>query len=474
MSALEIETARALRVTAEPRTDWALAEVTALFGLPFNDLLYQAQWVHRQNFDPNAVQVSTLLSIKTGACPEDCSYCPQSIRFETGVERHDLMPLEEVREAARRAKEAGATRFCMGASYRGPKDSQLEPILDMIKEVKALGLETCATLGLLRPGQAERLADAGLDYYNHNIDSSPEFYGKIITTRTFADRLETLERVRAAGVKVCCGGIVGMGETREDRVGFLHALATLTPHPESVPINELVPVPGTPLAAAGPLDPFEFVRSIAVARILMPRSHVRLSAGRSDFSDELQALCFFAGANSVFYGRAADHRQSRHGRRPAPVRAPRPRSRARPRRRQLVLDGERYRLSAHRWLVSAGVGAAHAAQGRRESVPGGCVGAIHAPTPGRHAQPDAAPGHDSSQLLQRVPEAANAAACAAANERCRNTSTRFRAGLRGSRGARRQDVAAAASMDGFTAVPRGPSQARPKAPQKAHLLAALQ
>jgi len=302
MSAVEKETARAVRVTAEPRTDWTVGEVAALFELPFNDLLYQAQWVHRQNFDPNAVQVSTLLSIKTGACPEDCSYCPQSIRFETGVDTHDLMPLEEVRAAARRAKAAGATRFCMGASYRGPKDSQLEPILDMVKEVKALGLETCATLGLLRPGQAEKLAEAGLDYYNHNIDSSPEFYGKIITTRTFADRLETLERVRAAGVKVCCGGIVGMGETRDDRVGFLQALATMSPQPESVPINELVPVPGTPLAAAGPLDPFEFVRSIAVARILMPRSHVRLSAGRSDFSDELQALCFFAGANSIFYG----------------------------------------------------------------------------------------------------------------------------------------------------------------------------
>jgi biotin synthase len=302
MSAVAQETARALRVSAEPRFDWTLAEVDELFALPFNDLLFHAQSVHRQCFDPNAVQVSTLLSIKTGACPEDCSYCPQSIRYETGVGRHDLMPLDEVRAAARRAKDAGATRFCMGASYRGPKDSQLEPILDMIKEVKALGLETCATLGLLRPGQAEKLADAGLDYYNHNIDSSPEFYGKVITTRTFADRLETLERVRGAGVKVCCGGIVGMGETRDDRVGFLHALATLTPHPESVPINELVPVPGTPLEQEGPLDPFEFVRSIAVARILLPRSHVRLSAGRSGFSDELQSLCFFAGANSIFYG----------------------------------------------------------------------------------------------------------------------------------------------------------------------------
>jgi biotin synthase len=302
MSAVAQETARALRVSAEPRFDWTLAEVDELFALPFNDLLFHAQSVHRQCFDPNAVQVSTLLSIKTGACPEDCSYCPQSIRYETGVGRHDLMPLDEVRAAAQRAKAAGATRFCMGASYRGPKDSQLEPILDMIKEVKALGLETCATLGLLRPGQAEKLADAGLDYYNHNIDSSPEFYGKVITTRTFADRLETLERVRGAGVKVCCGGIVGMGETRDDRVGFLHALATLTPHPESVPINELVPVPGTPLEQEGPLDPFEFVRSIAVARILMPRSHVRLSAGRTGFSDELQSLCFFAGANSIFYG----------------------------------------------------------------------------------------------------------------------------------------------------------------------------
>ena len=311
MSALEKETARGVplrglprgvRVTSEPRTDWTKAEIGSLFDLPFNDLLYSAQWVHRQHFDPSAVQVSTLLSIKTGACPEDCAYCPQSIRFETAIDRHDLMPLDEVRAAARRARDAGATRFCMGASYRGPKDSQLEPILAMIKEVKAMGLETCATLGLLRPGQAERLAEAGLDYYNHNLDSSPEFYEKIISTRTYGDRLETLERVRAAGVKVCCGGIVGMGETRADRIGLLHTLATLAPQPESVPINELVPIPGTPLAGAGPLDPFEFVRCIAVARILMPRSHVRLSAGRSDFSDELQALCFFAGANSIFYG----------------------------------------------------------------------------------------------------------------------------------------------------------------------------
>jgi biotin synthase len=302
MSALEKETAIELRASAEPRYDWTLAEVEALYALPLNDLLFLAQSVHRQTFDPNAVQVSTLLSIKTGACPEDCAYCPQSIRFTTDVDRHDLMPLADVREAARRAKESGATRFCMGASYRGPKDSQLEPILSMIEEVKALGLETCATLGLLRPGQAERLAEAGLDYYNHNLDSSPEFYAKIISTRTYGDRLETLERVRRAGIKVCCGGIVGMGETRADRAGLLHTLATLEPHPESVPINELVPVPGTPLAEAEALDPFEFVRSIAAARVLMPRSYVRLSAGRSDFSDELQALCFFAGANSIFYG----------------------------------------------------------------------------------------------------------------------------------------------------------------------------
>jgi len=226
MSAIPRETIGA-RITGEPRSDWTRREVEALFEQPFNDLLFTAQQVHRQNFDPNAVQVSTLLSIKTGACPEDCAYCPQSIRFETAIDTHDLMPLEAVRAAAQRAKDAGATRFCMGASYRGPKDSQLEPILEMVKVVKDVGLETCATLGLLRPGQAERLADAGLDYYNHNLDSSPEFYDKIISTRTYADRLETLERVRAAGVKVCCGGIVGMGETRADRIGLLHTLATL-------------------------------------------------------------------------------------------------------------------------------------------------------------------------------------------------------------------------------------------------------
>jgi biotin synthase len=288
--------------SATPRHDWTLAEVEALFALPFNDLLYAAQFVHRASFAANTVQVSTLLSIKTGACPEDCAYCPQSIRFQTGVESHDLMQLEAVRAAARRAKDSGATRFCMGASYRGPKDSQLEPILAMVQEVKALGLETCATLGLLREGQAEKLAAAGLDYYNHNLDSSAEFYGEIIGTRTYADRLQTLERVRRAGIKVCCGGILGMGETRTDRAELLRTLANMQPQPESVPINDLVPVPGTPLEGAEPLDKLEFVRAIAVARILMPRSHVRLSAGRSSFSDELQALCFLAGANSIFYG----------------------------------------------------------------------------------------------------------------------------------------------------------------------------
>ncbi|HEU4619086.1 MAG TPA: biotin synthase BioB [Gammaproteobacteria bacterium] len=285
-----------------PRSDWTAAEVAALFELPMLDLLYRAQRVHRRNFDPNAVQVSTLLSIKTGACPEDCAYCPQSIRFETGVGVHALMPLSDVLDAARRAKASGATRFCVGASYRGPKDAQLEPILEMIAGIKSLGLETCATLGLLREGQAERLAGAGLDYYNHNLDTSPEFYPKIITTRSFGDRLETLRRVRAAGIKVCCGGIVGLGESRADRISFLHALATLDPHPESVPVNRLVKVPGTPLEDAAPLDNLEFVRTVAAARILMPASHVRLSAGRTDFTDEMQTLCFLAGANSIFYG----------------------------------------------------------------------------------------------------------------------------------------------------------------------------
>ncbi len=273
-----------------------------MFALPLIDLLFAAQWVHRRNFDANAVQVSTLLSIKTGACPEDCSYCSQSVRYETGVEAHELMSREQVVEAARTARDAGATRFCISAAYRGPKDAQLEPILGMIRDIKALGLETCATLGLLRDGQAEKLAEAGLDYYNHNIDTSPEHYSRIITTRRFEDRLETLGRVRKAGLKVCCGGILGLGESREDRAAFLHALTALETPPESVPINRLTRIPGTPLADAEPFDNFEFVRTVAVARILMPRSHVRLSAGRADFSDEMQALCFLAGANSIFYG----------------------------------------------------------------------------------------------------------------------------------------------------------------------------
>jgi biotin synthase len=287
---------------APPRSDWTVTEVEALFDQPLLDLLHIAQRVHRRHFEPNSVQVSTLLSIKTGACPEDCAYCPQSIRFDTGVGVHDLMPIEHVLDAARRAKDAGATRFCIGASYRGPKDKQLEPILEMIAAIKALGLETCATLGLLRDGQAERLAAAGLDYYNHNIDTSPEFYPSIITTRSFEDRLETLGRVREAGLRVCCGGIVGLGESRADRVSFLHALATLDPHPESVPVNRLVKVSGTPLEEAAPLDNLEFVRTVAAARILMPKSYVRLSAGRTDFSDEMQTLCFLAGANSIFHG----------------------------------------------------------------------------------------------------------------------------------------------------------------------------
>jgi biotin synthase len=285
-----------------PRHDWRSEEVQALFALPFNELLFRAQSVHRAHFDPNAVQLSTLLSIKTGACPEDCAYCPQSVRYNTGLKAEPLMPVEEVKRAAAEAKANGATRFCMGAAWRSPKDRDLEKVAEMVREVKALGLETCVTLGMLKQHQAQNLAAAGLDYYNHNIDTSPEHYGDIITTRTFEDRLETLGHVRDAGMKVCCGGIVGMGESPTDRAEMLRVLANLPQHPESVPINELVQVPGTPLDGAAPLDPFEFVRTIAVARILMPRSHVRLSAGRTQMSDELQALCFFAGANSIFYG----------------------------------------------------------------------------------------------------------------------------------------------------------------------------
>jgi len=284
------------------RHDWTVEEVAALYERPLMELLYDAQSLHRRHFDPNEVQVSTLLSIKTGGCPEDCAYCPQSVRYDTGVEREELLAIEEVIGRARAARDAGATRFCMGAAYRSPKDRQLQVIAGMVREVHALGLETCATLGMLTEAQARALKAAGLDYYNHNLDTSEAFYGEIITTRTYQDRLDTLAAVRAAGINVCCGGIVGMGEERRDRVEFLQRLATLPQHPESVPINELVPVAGTPLADTGKLDPLEFVRTIAVARILMPGSHVRLSAGRERMSDELQALCFFAGANSIFYG----------------------------------------------------------------------------------------------------------------------------------------------------------------------------
>jgi biotin synthase len=284
------------------RSDWTLPEARALFALPFNDLLFHAQRVHRQNFDPNRVQVSTLLSIKTGACPEDCAYCPQSVRYETTVGREDLMQLDEVLAAATAARRNGATRFCMGAAYRNPKPKQLEQIKAMVREVRALGLETCATLGMLTPEQARELKDAGLDYYNHNLDTSEAFYGEIITTRTYQDRLDTLQAVRDAGLNVCCGGILGMGESDTDRVQLLLALATMTQHPESVPINQLVQVEGTPLHGLPPLDPLDLVRTIATARLLMPRSYVRLSAGRADMSDAVQALCFLAGANSIFYG----------------------------------------------------------------------------------------------------------------------------------------------------------------------------
>lgn len=301
MPAVELEMG-ASQDPAMPRNDWSLEEVAEIFARPFNDLLYDAHRAHRQRFDANTVQVSTLLSIKTGRCPEDCAYCPQSVRYDTGLDEHPIMQIEAVKEAAARAKAAGATRFCMGAALRGPKDRDLEPIIEMIEAVNDLGLESCVTLGLLRDGQAERLAAAGLDYYNHNLDTSESFYTEIISTRTFADRLETLDRVRGAGVKVCCGGILGMGETREQRIEFLHALATLPKHPDSVPINRLVRIAGTPLEDAPEIDALEFVRTIAVARILMPHAELRLSAGRTDFSDEMQALSFFAGANSIFYG----------------------------------------------------------------------------------------------------------------------------------------------------------------------------
>lgn len=284
------------------RHDWQRGEIDALFRQPFNDLLFQAQTLHRQFFDPNQVQVSTLCSIKTGACPEDCKYCPQSARYDTGLEREKLMAVDKVIAEAKLAKQQGATRFCMGAAWRSPKDKDITYVAAMVKGVKALGMETCMTLGMLDTTQSRALAEAGLDYYNHNLDTSPEYYGEIITTRSYQDRLDTLDNVRAAGMKVCSGGIVGMGESPDDRVGLLQQLANMPVHPESVPINLLVKVQGTPLENAAELDPFEFIRTIAVARILMPASHVRLSAGRENMNEQMQSLAFFAGANSIFYG----------------------------------------------------------------------------------------------------------------------------------------------------------------------------
>ena len=286
----------------EPRHDWTLAETEALYALPFPELLFRAQQVHRAWHDPAAVQMSTLLSIKTGACPEDCAYCPQSVRFDTGITNEALLPLETVMERARAARDAGATRFCMGAAWRSPKPKDLDKVAAMVRGVRELGLETCVTLGMVSGPQAQQLKDAGLDYYNHNLDTSEAYYGEIISTRSYQDRLDTLGAVRAAGLNVCCGGIIGMGESPRDRAQLLVTLAQLPEHPQSVPINQLVRVPGTPLADAAPVDPFDFVRTIAVARIMMPRAQVRLSAGREAMSDELQALAFLAGANSIFYG----------------------------------------------------------------------------------------------------------------------------------------------------------------------------
>jgi biotin synthase len=286
----------------DPLLESLRSEALALYELAFNELLFRAHTVHREHFDPTRIQRSTLLSIKTGGCPEDCGYCPQAARYHTGVESQDLLPLDDVVNAARAAKAHGASRFCMGAAWRGPKARDLAPVLDMVREVKALGLETCCTLGMLKDGQAEALRAAGLDYYNHNLDTAPEFYGDIITTRDYQDRLDTLERVRNAGMKVCCGGIVGLGESREGRAGLIAQLASLDPQPESVPINDLVQVEGTPLEGTQKLPWVEFVRTIAVARILLPQSVVRLSAGRAAMNEAVQALCFFAGANSIFYG----------------------------------------------------------------------------------------------------------------------------------------------------------------------------
>ncbi len=284
------------------RHDWSLNEIESLFEKPFNDLLFAAQQIHRQHFNANEIQISTLLSIKTGKCPEDCSYCPQSIRYDTELEDESLMSVDDVLAAAKQAKENGASRFCMGAAWRSPKERDLTPVMEMIKGVKELGLQTCLTAGMLTKQQANNLKDAGLEYYNHNLDTSPEFYGEVITTRTYDDRLETIQHVRDAQMNVCCGGILGMGESRHDRAGLMQQLVNMEKHPESVPINMLVRVEGTPLESEKDLDPIEFVRTIAVARILMPKSFVRLSAGREEMSDEMQALCFLSGANSIFYG----------------------------------------------------------------------------------------------------------------------------------------------------------------------------
>ncbi len=281
---------------------WTLERAKLIFNLPFNEIIYEAQTIHRKHFTPNEVQISTLLSIKTGSCPENCSYCPQSAHYKTGLKKEPLMALDDVLMAAKKAKEAGASRFCMGAAWRGPRDEDLNQVCSMVSEVKKLGLETCVTLGLLKDDQALKLKEAGLDFYNHNIDTSEEFYNKIITTRTFQDRIDTLNQVRKAGLKVCCGGIIGMGEDNDDRIKMLVTLANLDEPPESVPINKLIRIPGTPLEGQKEVDPFDFVKTIALARILMPKSYIRLSAGREQMSDEMQALCFLAGANSIFYG----------------------------------------------------------------------------------------------------------------------------------------------------------------------------
>lgn len=307
MSELNISTVEARSIKrnvppVETEKRWSVAQIVELFELPFNDLMHRAQTVHRENFDPNGVQVSTLLSIKTGGCSEDCGYCPQAARYHTDVENEPLMPIDDVLAAARAAKESGASRFCMGAAWRSPKQKDLEPVLKMISEVKAMGLETCATLGMLKEGQASQLKEAGLDYYNHNLDTAPEFYGDVITTRTYQDRLDTLDSVREADINVCCGGIIGMGESRNQRAGLLAQLANMERPPESVPINLLTQVEGTPLHGVDELDQFEFIRTIAAARITMPKSFVRLSAGRQSMHEGIQALCFLAGANSIFYG----------------------------------------------------------------------------------------------------------------------------------------------------------------------------